>query len=109
MREKACTSLSTRGLKALKALKAHTFPRLHTGPSCSPLQNAAVLSPACLAVPHLARLMRALESEVLLLFVEHLRTLIDGAKFRKIPVIQIFHFEDSEPTTPPQARNHSNS
>ena len=30
-------------------------------------------------------------------FVERLQALIDGAKFRKIPVVQIFHVEDSEP------------
>ena len=30
-------------------------------------------------------------------FVERLQALIDGAKFRKIPVAQIFHVEDSEP------------
>jgi nicotinamidase-related amidase len=31
------------------------------------------------------------------LFVECLQALIDGAKFLKIPVVQIFHVEDSEP------------
>ena len=31
------------------------------------------------------------------LFVERLQTLIDGAKSRQIPVLQIFHVEDSEP------------
>jgi len=30
-------------------------------------------------------------------FVERLQALIDGAKFRKIPVVQIFHVEDSAP------------
>ena len=30
-------------------------------------------------------------------FVEHLRSLIDGAQSRKIPVIQIFHVEASGP------------
>ena len=30
-------------------------------------------------------------------FIEHLRTLIDGAKSRNIPVVQIFHVEDSGP------------
>jgi nicotinamidase-related amidase len=30
-------------------------------------------------------------------FVEHLQKLIDGAKSRKIPVIQIFHVEESGP------------
>src|SRR5215475_11624845 len=30
-------------------------------------------------------------------FVERLRSLIDGAQSRKIPVIQIFHVEDSGP------------
>jgi nicotinamidase-related amidase len=29
------------------------------------------------------------------LFIEHLQTLIDGAKSRNIPVVQIFHVEDS--------------
>jgi len=36
------------------------------------------------------------ESEVTF-FVERLRSLIDGAQSRKIPVIQIFHVEDSGP------------
>jgi len=31
------------------------------------------------------------------LFIEHLQTLIDGAKSRNIPVVQIFHVEDSGP------------
>lgn len=31
------------------------------------------------------------------LFVERLQTLIDGAKSRKMPVLQIFHVEDSGP------------
>jgi nicotinamidase-related amidase len=31
------------------------------------------------------------------LFIECLRSLIEGAQFRKIPVIQIFHVEDSGP------------
>lgn len=31
------------------------------------------------------------------LFVEQLQTLIDGAKSQKIPVVQIFHVEDSGP------------
>jgi nicotinamidase-related amidase len=30
-------------------------------------------------------------------FIEHLQTLIDGAKSRNIPVVQIFHVEDSGP------------
>jgi len=30
-------------------------------------------------------------------FIEQLQTLIDGAKSRKIPVVQIFHVEDSGP------------
>jgi hypothetical protein len=46
---------------------------------------------------------------VLPLFVERPKALIDGAKFREIPVVQIFYVEDSEPTTPPQARNRSYS
>src|SRR5580698_901972 len=31
------------------------------------------------------------------LFVERLQALIDGAKSHNIPVVQIFHVEDSEP------------
>jgi nicotinamidase-related amidase len=31
------------------------------------------------------------------LFVERLQALIDGARFRKIPVVQIFHVEESGP------------
>jgi nicotinamidase-related amidase len=34
------------------------------------------------------------------LFVERLRSLIDGAQSRKIPVLQIFHVEDSGPFSP---------
>jgi len=30
-------------------------------------------------------------------FIEHLQTLIDGAKSRNLPVVQIFHVEDSGP------------
>ena len=30
------------------------------------------------------------------LFVKHLQALIDGAKLRQIPIVQIFHVEDSE-------------